>query len=196
MYKRLTLLLSLLALTTTALWAQQTEPAIIAVEGEAPTESTTTDSLAVALDPNAPMADYSAPKKYIIRDIKADGIKYLDANMQINSSGLAVGDEITIPGREISDAITRLWSKQYFSDVQIYATPVGDSVDLHIILAERPRIFRWLFEGISNSATNTLTEELKLKRGAETLTDYNIEKRVNQIKDHYIHKGWRNVEVT
>ena len=188
MHRRLHILLALLALST-GLWAQ-TEPNIVAIEEPAP------KSDSISVDLNSPMADYSAPKRYTIRKITAEGIKFLDPQLQINSSGLVEGEEITIPGREISDAITRLWSKQYFSDVQIFATPVGDSVDLNIVLSERPRIFRWLFEGISKSATTTLTDELKLKRGAETLSDYNIEKRVNQIKDHYIHKGWRNVEVT
>ena len=187
--KTLLILTLLLTLSTTLLLAQKTEPKIVAVEKPAESDSLT-------IDLNAPLADYSAPKKYYIRNITAEGIKFLDAQLQINSSGLAVGDQITIPGREISDAVSRLWSKQYFSDVQIFAEPVGDSVDLKIYLAERPRIFRWQFEGISKSATNTLIEDLKLKRGSETLSDYNIEKRVNQIKDHYIHKGWRNVVVT
>lgn len=188
MYRKFIILTTLLLLTATALMAQ-TEAAIVAIDApEEPTDS-------ISVDLNSPIADYSAPKRYTIRHISAEGIKFLDPQMQINSSGLAVGDQITIPGTEISDAITKLWSKQYFSDVQIFATPVGDSVDLNIVLSERPRIFRWLFEGISKSATNTLIEDLKLKRGAETLSDYNIERRVNQIKDHYIHKGWRNVEV-
>ena len=191
MLRKFLILTSLLLTFSASLWAQQTEAAIVAIEAD---EEIPTDSITVDL--NSPIADYTAPKRYTIRSINAEGIKFLDPQMQINSSGLVVGDQISIPGQEISNAITRLWSKQYFSDVQIFATPVGDSVDLNIILAERPRIFRWLFEGISKSATTTLTEDLKLKRGAETLSDYNIEKRVNQIKDHYIHKGWRNVEVT
>ena len=191
MFRKFLILTSLLLTFSASSWAQQTEAAIVAIEAE---EEIPTDSITVDL--NSPLADYSAPKRYTIRSINAEGIKFLDPQMQINSSGLAVGDQISVPGQEISDAITKLWSKQYFSDVQIFATPVGDSVDLNIVLAERPRIFRWLFEGISKSATTTLTEDLKLKRGAETLSDYNIERRVNQIKDHYIHKGWRNVEVT
>jgi outer membrane protein insertion porin family len=191
MLRKFLILTSLLLAFSASSWAQTTEAAIVAVEAE---EEIPSDSITVDL--NSPIADYTAPKRYTIRSINAEGIKFLDPQMQINPSGLAVGDEISIPGQEISNAITKLWSKQYFSDVQIFATPVDDSVDLNIVLAERPRIFRWLFEGISKSATTTLTEDLKLKRGAETLSDYNIEKRVNQIKDHYIHKGWRNVEVT
>ena len=188
MFRKFPILIALLTLSA-SLWAQ-TNPAIVAIDEPEPK----TDSISVDL--NSPIADYSAPKRYTIRKITAEGIKFLDPQLQINSSGLAEGEQITIPGREISDAISKLWSKQYFSDVQIFATPVGDSVDLNIVLSERPRIFRWLFEGISKSASTTLTDELKLKRGAETLSDYNIEKRINQIKEHYIHKGWRNVEVT
>ena len=176
------------------LWAQTPEGApqteqTATVETTTPTDSEQqaeeqAEEVKVVIDPNAPLADYTAPKRYVIRNITAEGIKFLDAEMQINSSGLAKGDVVSIPGREISQAISRLWSKQYFSDIQVYATPVGDSVDLSFVLAERPRIYNWLFEGISKSAATTLIEDFKLKRGAETLSDYNIEKRVNQIKDH------------
>lgn len=213
-----TLILTLALLAGTALWAQtpegapqqQTDTAEQQTKEDAAQSAQESSEVAeqteqqeeeqqepqITVDLNSPLADYSSPKKYIIRNITAEGIKFLDPEMQINSSGLAKGDVVSIPGREISQAISRLWSKQYFSDVQLFATPVGDSVDLSFVLSERPRIYNWLFEGISKSAATTLTEDLKLKRGAETLSDYNIEKRINQIKDHYIHKGWRNVEVT
>lgn len=191
MNRKLTIL-TLLLLATMGLGAQT--PAQTTTPATEVAEGAPIDTVAIKVD--APLADYSAtPKRYTIRNITASGIKFLDPQMQINSSGLAVGDQITIPGAEISQAISRLWSKQYFADVQVLATPVGDSVDLNIILAERPRIFRWLFEGISKSAATNLTEDLKLKRGTETLSDYAIEKRVNQIKDYYVDKGWRNVEV-
>lgn len=150
---------------------------------------------AVVTDGGIPLADYANPKKYIIRHINASGIKYLDPDLQINSSGLAVGDEIMLPSKYLSQAVARLWSKQYFSDVKLLATPVGDSVDLDIILTERPRVYRWLFEGIGKSASQTLTEDLKLKRGSE-LSDYAIEKNVYLIRKHYIEKGYRNVTVT
>lgn len=155
-------------------------------------EATVPDSV----DVDAPMADYTNPKKYIIRSLDASGIRFLDPQLQVNSTGLAVGDEITIPGSELSQAIARMWTKQYFSDIKAVTTIDGDSVDINFVLAERPRIFRWLFDGISKSAATSLTEDLKLKRGTEALSDYAVQKRVHQIKEHYIDKGFRNVTVT
>ncbi|MDY3979100.1 MAG: outer membrane protein assembly factor BamA [Tidjanibacter sp.] len=144
-----------------------------------------------------PMADYSTTpsKKYIIRRIDVSGIKYLDPDIQINSSGLLVGDEVMIPSKYLSEAIARLWSKQYFSDVRIVAQTVGDSVDLEVVLVERPRVYRWLFEGVRKGEATTLTEDLKLKRGTE-LSDFAIDKNIHLIKKHYTDKGYRNVDVT
>ena len=144
-----------------------------------------------------PMADYSTTpsKKYIIRRIDVSGIKYLDPDIQINSSGLSVGDEVMIPSKYLSEAIARLWSKQYFSDVRIVAQTAGDSVDLEVVLVERPRVYRWLFEGVRKGEATTLTEDLKLKRGTE-LSDFAIDKNIHLIKKHYTDKGYRNVDVT
>ncbi len=40
---------------------------------------------------------YSSPKKYTIAGIEVVGIRYLDTNLLIQTSGLAVGDEVTEP---------------------------------------------------------------------------------------------------
>jgi len=42
--------------------------------------------------------DAKIPKKYIIADIKVTGNKVFDPAIVISVSGLAVGDEVTIPG--------------------------------------------------------------------------------------------------
>ena len=193
------LIVTLALLGATTLKAQEATVATADTLATADAATPKVESLEAAvpdsLDINAPMADYNNPKKYVIRSLDASGIKYIDAELQVNSTGLAVGDVITIPGSELSQAVSRLWSKQYFSDIKAVTTIEGDSVDINFVLAERPRIFRWLFDGISKSAATSLTEDLKLKRGAESLSDYAVEKRVNQIKDHYIQKGFRNVTV-
>ncbi len=142
------------------------------------------------------MLDYDNPKPYVINDIRIYGIQYLDTNILANTTGLTKGATIMIPGNAISHAITRLWSQNYFSDVDIIVEMVGDDrVDLEIYLKEQPRVYNWAFEGVRKGEASTLIEDLKLRRGTE-LSDYVLDKNIYLIKKHYIGKGFRNVEVT
>ncbi len=143
---------------------------------------------------DASMIDYRRPKRYIIRDIRVQGVKYLDPDILMATAGLVRGDSAYIPGTYIKQAEQRLWSQRYFSDVKIGAEIEGDSVDLTVILQERPRVFRWLFEGIGRGQQNDIIDKLKLKRNGE-LSDYILEKNKLLIKKYYSDKGFRNAEV-
>ncbi len=146
-------------------------------------------------DPSVGMADYNAPKPYILKDIKVNGIKYFDPNILAASTGLVRGDTIYLPSNYLSQALTHLWNQRYFSDVKIVAEPQqGDSVNLLIFLTERPRIYSWKFNGARKGETTDLVEQTKLRRGDE-LSDYILNKDINLIKKFYIDKGFRNVEV-
>ena len=154
---------------------------------QAPTEATPGEE--------APMLNYGEPKTYTINDVQIFGVKYLDTNILTASTGLHRGEQITIPGESIAEAITRLWNQRYFSDVKVIAEFLPeDKVNIQIYLAERPRVYSWNFEGIRKGEASTLTENLKLKRGTE-LSDYALEKNITLIKKHFIDKGFRNVEV-
>lgn len=154
------------------------------------TQNTDTTTIKV----EAPMMDYSNPKLYIINKIKVNGVQFLDSDILAGSSGLNKGDSVYLPGNYISQAITRLWSQRYFSDVKIVAEPVGDSVNLEIYLKERPRVYRWNFEGARKGEITELLETLKLKRGSE-LSDYVVHKNKLLIKKFYSDKGFLNTEV-
>lgn len=145
---------------------------------------------------NAPMADYDAPKLYILNKINVEGVKYYnDLEVLKATTGLTPGDSVYLPSNYISQAVNRLWSQRYFSDVKILAKPVGDSLNLDIILKERPRVYKWEFQGTKKGEATDLYESLKLRRGSE-LSDYNLKKSMDLIKKHYAEKGFMNVEVT
>ena len=63
-----------------------------------------------------------------------------------------------------------------------------------MFLKERPRVYNWMFEGISKGKQKELLEKLKLKRGSE-LSDYVIDKNKKLIRDYWSEKGFRNTEV-
>ena len=143
---------------------------------------------------DAQMMDYRRPKQYIVRDVKVQGVKYLDPVILAATSGIVKGDSAYIPGNYIKQAEARLWSQRYFSDVKIGAEIDGNYVDLVIMLKERPRVFRWLFEGIGRAQASDILDKLKLKRNGE-LSDYILDKNKRLIKEYYAEKGFRNAEV-
>ena len=102
-----------------------------------------------------------AIKKYTIAQIDVKG-NSRDAAMIILRSGLAYGDEIKIPGDDISKAIKKLWSASLFSDIQIYVEKIeGDKIALAIEVVEKEQINAFLIEGIKKSEKEDLEELLK-----------------------------------
>lgn len=178
MGKTLPLLLSVLLLGTWNGTAQTTAPEDAAPEAD------------------IRMISYDDPKPYTIEDVRIYGVRYLDTDLLRNASGLTKGSTIYIPGNAVSQAISRLWSQRYFSDVKVVAEFLpDDKVNLEIYLQERPRVYNWNFEGIRKGEANTLTDDLQLKRGSE-LSDYILDKNVRLITKHFVDKGFRNVEVS
>ncbi len=148
-----------------------------------------------AVSENAPMyRNDGVPRLYHIRNVNVHGVQYLNPDILKSSAGLIEGDSIYLPSNFISNAISRLWSQRFFSDVKIGAEIEGDSLDLEVFLKERPRVYNWEFEGISKGKKKDLLEKLKLKRGSE-LSDYVIDKNQKLIKQYWAEKGFRNTEV-
>lgn len=131
---------------------------------------------------------------YYLRKVNIHGVKYLNHDILRSASGLVPGDSIYLPSSFIQNAINRLWSQRYFSDIQIGANIDGDSVDLEVMLKERPRVVNWAITGVSKGKSKDLLEELKLKRGHE-LSDYIVDKNTKLIKQHFGNKGFRNCDV-
>ena len=148
-----------------------------------------------AISEDAPMfKNEGAPRLYYIRNVGVHGVQYLNPDILKSSAGLIEGDSVYLPSNFISNAISRLWSQRFFSDVKIGAEIEGDSLDLEVVLKERPRVYNWEFEGISKGKKKDLLEKLKLKRGSE-LSDYVIDKNKKLIHNYWAEKGFRNTEV-
>ncbi len=187
MRTRITILLFAAALIFCNMQAQTVSTTDTKAQAETEDYTATLDSL--------PLADYKNPKKYLINDINIHGIKYQNSDIILSASGLSKGDSIYVPSNQISDAVAKLWSQRYYSDIQVVAELLNDSqVNLDIYMQERPRVYRWLFDGIRKGEGTDLIEELKLRRGSE-LSDYVIDKNVKLIKEHFAEKGFRNTDV-
>ena len=60
--------------------------------------------------------------KYTIAGIEVEGAKTLQAPPIIRTTGLFVGQEISVPGPEITSAIEKLWEQGLFADSKILAS--------------------------------------------------------------------------
>jgi outer membrane protein insertion porin family len=138
---------------------------------------------------------YSSPRTYTIADIQISGIEYLDKTVLIQLSGLAVGQEIEVPGEAITNAIKKLWQQGLFSDVKITAQKVvGDEIWLDIYLQERPRLSDVNFFGVSKSEQDDITEKVLLLKGSQ-ITDNQVNNAERTIKNIFLGKGFLNTEV-
>lgn len=115
--------------------------------------------------------------------------------MLIGISGLAVGQTVTIPGDDITDAVKRYWRHGLFSSVSITAEKsVGNKVYLKISLTQRPRITDIRYYGIKKSDREDLQAKLGLVKGSQ-VTPNLIDRAKILIKKHFDEKGFKNAEV-
>ena len=140
--------------------------------------------------------DYANPKTYEIGGITVSGAAHLNNSALITISGLIVGEEIKIPGDNITAAISKLWKQGLFSDVDISIEKIVENiVFLNIALTEHSRLSKFKFKGkISKSDITTLKEDLKLIRG-KVLTQNLINNSINTIKTYFVDKGFYSVTV-
>jgi len=94
---------------------------------------------------------YSNPKNYEIGGITISGTNYFNPITISAISGLAVGDNVMVPGDKITKAIKNLWDQKLFANVALSATKIeGDKIFLDIHIEELPRLSRFKFTGVKN----------------------------------------------
>ncbi len=115
---------------------------------------------------NFPPLNYKAPKEYTIADIKVQGANNLDDAALISISGLKVGDKISVPGDNFSNAIKKLWKQKLVGDVKIsIAQAQGDKIYLIIQIKERPRLSFYNITGVRKSESSDLKDKIGFIRG-------------------------------
>lgn len=136
------------------------------------------------------------PTEYEIGGITVTGTQYLDEDLLLTVTGLAVGDRIKLPNDEkISRAIKSLWKQELFSDVRIDVSKyIGNKVFLDIKVEERPRLSRYNFKGIKKGEANELRDRVNLVK-SKVVTDAIKKDAVVRIQKYYSDKGYGDVSV-
>ncbi len=143
-----------------------------------------------------PTIDYTrTPGKYIIGGLAVEGVKNYDDYLLIGLSGLTVGQQITLPGEEVTQAVKRYWRNGLFSNVRIEVDSlVGNQAYLRIVLTQRPRISQINYTGVKKSEREDLEARLGLVKDNQ-LTPNMLDRAEVLVKRYFDEKGYKNALV-
>ena len=134
-------------------------------------------------------------KKYTIGDITVSGNTTFSEQTIITYSGLRKGEEVTIPGETIGDAIKKLWNSKLFSDIEVYVTKIeGDIAYLEIRLSDLPQLNELKINGVKKSKTEDIIKDNKLNKGVK-VTENLITTTKNFLEKKYKKEGFLNTKV-
>lgn len=140
-----------------------------------------------------PTAETSS--SYTLGGLTVLGADFTDAQAIKLFSALQIGQEITIPGEEITRAIRNLWAQDLFSDISVELAEVRDNRAYIVIrVDELPRLTRYTFQGVSRSEQETLKGKIELLTG-RVVNENVIKTARKRLNDHYAEKGYWDAEV-
>jgi outer membrane protein insertion porin family len=143
----------------------------------------------------AQTSDFVKGKKYILDSISVRGIKTFNEQTVISYSGLRKGQEINIPGEEVSAVINKLWGLDLFSDINFYITKVeNNKVSVEIDIEELPTLTEVKINGLKKGTTETLIKDTELTKGKK-LSESFLTNTKNYIENKYKKEGFLNTKV-
>ena len=135
------------------------------------------------------------PRSVTIGGIAVSGADGYEDYMLTGISGLSVGQQIDLPGDEITDAIKHYWKYGLFSEVSIAVDSlVQDKAYLHIHLQMRPRVSTINYVGLKKSERTDMEEKLGLLKGAQ-ITPNMIDRAKILAKKYFDDKGFKNADI-
>ena len=135
------------------------------------------------------------PRTLIIGGINVSGVQEYEDYVLTGISNLSVGQEITVPGDEITDAVKRYWKHGLFSEVSIAIDSiVGDKVYPHIYLSTRPRVSDINYIGLKKSEREDMEAKLGLLKGSQ-LTPNMLDRAHILAKKYFDDKGFNNADI-
>jgi len=134
-------------------------------------------------------------KKYILADVKVIGKISFNQQTVVTFAGLEKGQQITVPGEEISNAIKKLGKLGLFSEIDFYASKIeGDSIWMDLDIAELPKLNEVKFQGVKKSKTEELIKDNGLTKG-KIVNENLITTTKNYIENKYKKEGYFNTKV-
>ena len=134
-------------------------------------------------------------KNYVIDSISVRGIKTFNAQTVISYSGLRKGQEINVPGEEVSAVISKLWGLDLFSDINFYVTKVeNNKISVEIDIEELPTLTDVKINGLKKGSVESLIKDTELITGKK-LSESFLTNTKNYIVNKYKKEGFLDTKV-
>jgi outer membrane protein insertion porin family len=134
-------------------------------------------------------------KKYTLAKVDVTGKISFNEQTVITFSGLEKGQEITVPGEEISSAIKKLGKLGLFDEINFYVNKiVNDSVYLELNIQELPKLKEVKFNGVKKNKIEGLIKDNSLQKG-KIVNENLITTTKNYIENKYKKEGYYNTKV-
>ena len=134
-------------------------------------------------------------KKYILANVKVNGKISYNQQTVVTFAGLEKGQNITVPGEEISNAIKKLGKLGLFSDIDFYVTKIEtDSIWLDLNIVELPKLKEVKIQGVKKSKIEALIKDNSLTKG-KIVNENLITTTKNYIENKYKKDGYYNTKV-
>jgi len=135
------------------------------------------------------------PRTVTIGGINVSGVDGYEDYVLTGISGLTVGQQISLPGNEITDAVKRYWRHGLFSNVSISVDSlINNKAYLHISLKVRPRVSTINYIGLKKSERDDMEAKLGLLKGAQ-ITPNMIDRAKILAKKYFDDKGFKNADI-
>ncbi|MEO8237823.1 MAG: POTRA domain-containing protein [Flavobacterium sp.] len=135
-------------------------------------------------------------KKYILAKVSVVGKISFNEQTVVTFSGLQKGQEITVPGEEISGAIKKLGKLGLFDEIAFYVNKVeNDSIYLDLNIIELPKLKEVKFVGVKKSKVEGLIKDNNLTK-SKIVNENLITTTKNYIENKYKKEGFYNTKVT
>ncbi|MEO7977338.1 POTRA domain-containing protein [Flavobacterium sp.] len=135
-------------------------------------------------------------KQYILAKVSVVGKISFNEQTVVTFSGLQKGQQITVPGEEISGAIKKLGKLGLFDEISFYVNRVeNDSIYLDLNIIELPKLNEVKFVGIKKSKVEGLIKDNSLTK-SKIVNENLITTTKNYIENKYKKEGFYNTKVT
>ena len=139
--------------------------------------------------------NYNKGDYYVLDTIVVSGLKIFSDKTVVAYSGLRKGQNIQVPGEEISNLLKKLWNLELFSDVNIFISDIsGKSATLEISVDELPTLNNYKITGIKKGQSETIIDETELREG-KRLSESFLTNTKNYIENKFKKNGYLNTTV-
>lgn len=135
------------------------------------------------------------PRTVTVGGLAVSGAEGYEDYMLTGISGLNIGQQISLPGNEVTEAVKHYWKYGLFSKVSIDVDSiVGEKAYLHIHLQMRPRVSTINYIGLKKSEREDMEAKLGLLKGSQ-ITPNMIDRAKILAKKYFDDKGFKNAEI-